>query len=1080
MSTIFRPLLLAILIAVNAVSYSFGQTNFTQDEYKKALWITTRFYGAQRSGEGPNWLVAKHNVTSTTALTDAGADFNMLKKGQSFMTDADGSYDLTGGWYDCGDHAMFGQTQFYAAYALLLGYAEFPEGYDDYYSFDYNGYLSADEYTWEGKNGAPNGIPDILDEVKYATDFFIKCARNDKIFYFQKGDVTDHSYWVTSVAMSILDNSYGGGNGGSRLIGKIDLNAGQNGAAGMASLCGATLALMSNVYRKFDPEYADLCLTHAKHAQQFVSGQSSPSTSGALTCCYSEAPTWEEKYFILLAELYRATGDNAYKTEALAHKSGVHNHYHSLCYNNCDDFGAYLLGTMGDSDGNSILETLTNSYIAESSNNILQKGPSWGTLRYTAAQAFSIALYDKLNNVSTVNKYSLATIDYILGHNSSNFSFVVGFGANSVQHPHHRNIYLDDSNPQDKNSLTISPKHKQFGYMSGGMLDPASYDDNANKYNEQEGGIDYNAGLVATLGYINAMAAPIDTNKFGHPVPELGEEKTLCGTGSATLNIGISPIANVDIQWFKNNNGSSIEVAGSSNKSAITVTEAGTYICQFDSAGEWQTSAKVIVSDVLPTVDLGTDIVLCNPATATISTSVNGDGISYNWEKDGTPINETGQSIEVYTAGEYTLTVSALGCQDQTDAVTVTSMLPEVTYDTICQAGTVTLKVNDPGSYEWFDQPEDGTSLSTSNPFTTTVSDNSIFYVQDANSFAGSVGPDVALSSGSDWGINKTNHVAFTVERDFQITSMKIMLGNIYGDDNAATISIEILDASGNSFSPAQTFTSDGIQITTSMKNTMAEFPFSNLNIKKSWGTELRMKLSAISYNGGIMFDQSGASYPYESSPSGVVTITGAKQDGNDAPNAYMYFYDWQIIAGSSCARTPVLAVVDPNAPNCGQSNTLTQSIVIKSGWNLVGIGVSLADYSIETLFGSNISNVEVIKNNEGYYMPNRASYFNSISEMTPGKAYLVKASGTFTFEQTGTELTNLSRSLSAGWNLISFPYGTATSTETATNSIGTTFESIKDLDQFYIKNNGSNNLNSVEFGKGYFIKLNNPDVIEY
>ena len=95
---------------------------FDAQDYKKALWMTTRFYGAQRSGIGPNWLIMEHENPQYRT---------------SFTQDADRSvsppHDLEGGWFDCGDHATFGQTFFYSAYLLAKAYEAFPTGFHDLY-----------------------------------------------------------------------------------------------------------------------------------------------------------------------------------------------------------------------------------------------------------------------------------------------------------------------------------------------------------------------------------------------------------------------------------------------------------------------------------------------------------------------------------------------------------------------------------------------------------------------------------------------------------------------------------------------------------------------------------------------------------------------------------------------------------------------------------------------------------------------------------------------------------------------------------------------------------------------------------
>ena len=210
-----------ISLLVIAASLEVVAQTFTSDDYKKAGWMTLRFYGGQRISlkdhSAPNWLIMDHG---------AGYDFDK---------DADGNTDLTGGWFDCGDHVLFGQTFFYSAYVVLKGYDAFPEGYDDYYSYNYSGYQAAGDFSWEGKKGQPNGIPDVLDEIKAACEFMIKATPNGNTFYSQKGDGNaDHKNWVTSVKMATLSRNDGGQSDGPRSVVK-NPNDGS-----MPSFCAAT------------------------------------------------------------------------------------------------------------------------------------------------------------------------------------------------------------------------------------------------------------------------------------------------------------------------------------------------------------------------------------------------------------------------------------------------------------------------------------------------------------------------------------------------------------------------------------------------------------------------------------------------------------------------------------------------------------------------------------------------------------------------------------------------------------------------------------------------------------------------
>lgn len=488
---------------------------FTVEEYKKALWMTTRMYGGQRSGEGPNWLVMDHGA------------------GKDFIHDADGDHNLSGGWHDCGDHVKFGQTQYFSAYVLLKAYEEWPTGFDDYYGWNYKGYHDAGDFSWEGAHHDPNGIPDIIDECKYATDYFIKCTPDEKTFYFQVGEGgLDHKQWVTSVKMAASPKDLGGE---PRTVYKNPNDA------SMSSFCGASLAIMARVYKKFDPAYADTCLCHALFAYTYAKNH--PGTAGTGDGgFYGPNKAWQDDFVCLASELFHTTQDEKFKTEALGYSSKIVNHGWSFDYENNMDLAAYALAVFGDSTSADLLH---NGFAGRYKKNVNGEGvgtggSSWGVLRYAAGEAFIVALDGALNKTDTVDDFIYGNIDYILGANNAKQSFVVGFcaGCNkSPLHPHHRNVYLNDENAGNSNQLPIPERNKQHGYMVGGSRTSGNYADNLGDYATSEGGIDYNTGLVASLGYILSRIAPVDTTKF-NIVPVI-PKSVRSRTGRATISCAI-------------------------------------------------------------------------------------------------------------------------------------------------------------------------------------------------------------------------------------------------------------------------------------------------------------------------------------------------------------------------------------------------------------------------------------------------------------------------------------------------------------------------------------------------------------
>src|SRR5690606_18357336 len=164
----------------------------------------------------------------------------------------------------------------------------------------------------------------------------------------------------------------------------------------------------------------------------------------------------------------------------------------------------------------SILSSIVKDYQAVVDNNSLfnQGGMNWGPLRYNANVAWITALDLKLQNKNTtVPKFIYDQIDYILGKNSSNLSFVVGFGEKSPSFPHHRDIYCADGG-NDRQPGPIPARNKQAGFMVGGTRNPSEFQDTPENYVLTEGGIDYNSGLVGALGYINSIRQPVDQSKF--------------------------------------------------------------------------------------------------------------------------------------------------------------------------------------------------------------------------------------------------------------------------------------------------------------------------------------------------------------------------------------------------------------------------------------------------------------------------------------------------------------------------------------------------------------------------------------
>ncbi|MCL1957655.1 MAG: glycoside hydrolase family 9 protein [Fibromonadales bacterium] len=482
----------ALLVALSLQSVFAAAGAFSPEQYRKALWMVTRFYGAQRSGVGPNWLLMDHAYKT------------------SFTRDADSGRDLEGGWFDCGDHVLFGQTFFYSAFMLAKAYDAFPKGFHDLYNGkDYSDYAESGKWGIEG--GKPNRIPDLLEELKYATDWIIKATPDGSTFYYEKGEGgKDHNTWVTAGKMSTQPVDLGGE---PRKMWK-NPNDGP-----MASFAAATLAIMSRIYREFDTTYAETCLKHAKNAYTYAKAHKSQAAGAGSGGYYGAGNAPANTFNIAAAEMYIATKDNTYKSDISLDKNNVPFHNWAFDYSNPHDIVPYVVAMAVPEDKSALLNAMNSTFITrftsqKNGEKVATTGNSgWGALRYPANHAFLAALYQEAKGTNDYDQFIYDQVDYILGKNNSKQSFVVGFCEGCTKKatkPHHRNIYLNDENrdAQGMSALTIPARNESFGYMVGGSFNSGDYKDDINNYQYTEGGLDYNAGLVGALAYIVSKVDP--------------------------------------------------------------------------------------------------------------------------------------------------------------------------------------------------------------------------------------------------------------------------------------------------------------------------------------------------------------------------------------------------------------------------------------------------------------------------------------------------------------------------------------------------------------------------------------------
>ncbi len=506
-----KTVLAATLGMALTPSVATAAGKFSADQYKKAAWMTTRFYGAMRAGLGPNWILqGTENPTSFVKDKDS--------KGR----------DITGSWFDCGDHVMFGQPQFFATYVLATSLENFPQGFDDSYAGDYSDYKASGDYSMAG--GKPNGIQDLYEEIRYSADFITKITPDSNSFVSQIGDgKADHKKWVTAGKMATLVKADGGEADESRMIVENPLDA------YTPSMAAAALAVVSRLEN--DPARAAKYLAHAKNAFGYALGKSgvqSDPTGEFYNYSYWGNARWQEGRFLAALELWRTTGDAQYKVLAEQNWSWESNDptasgiYSRFEYANATGLARIL--------AEKYLPNLTNkrldSYLANYTGSVNSQGvTTWSAHNFVnrgpTGAAFLFALRSKLKGGASNDDFIHAQVDYLLGANSTNQAYVVGWdektlaGAQTKDVPavHHRgywgneNIAVADADFSDRKKPAPA-KNKYLGGVIPGALD-GSINTSVPSWDVNEVCLEQNAPLVGALGYIVSKLAPVDTSKFG-------------------------------------------------------------------------------------------------------------------------------------------------------------------------------------------------------------------------------------------------------------------------------------------------------------------------------------------------------------------------------------------------------------------------------------------------------------------------------------------------------------------------------------------------------------------------------------
>ncbi|MDW5326825.1 glycoside hydrolase family 9 protein [Plantactinospora sp. KLBMP9567] len=433
--------------------------------YAEALQKSLYFYEAQQSGALPDWN--RVSWRGDSALTD-GSDVRL---------------DLTGGWYDAGDHVKFGFPMAFSATMLAWGAVEYRSGYQ-----------------------SSGQLPHLLNNLRFVNDYFIRAHPEANVLYGQvgKGD-DDHKWWGPAEVLPMARPAY-----------KIDASCGGSDLAGETA---AAMAASSMVFRPTDPAYADRLVAHARQLYSFADSvrRAYHECITDVTNFYRSWSGYQDELVWGAIWLHRATGDASYLTKAETEydrlgtepQQSTRLYKWTVAWDN-KQFGAYVLlaNLTGKQkyvdDANRWLDYWTvgvNGEKVRTSPGGMAVLDTWGALRYAANTAFAALVYsDRTTDATRKTRYhdfAVRQINYALGDNPRNSSYMIGFGANPPRNPHHRTAH---GSWWDSMQVPEATRHTLYGALVGGPSSPNdAYTDSRSDYVMNEVATDYNAGLTSAL-----------------------------------------------------------------------------------------------------------------------------------------------------------------------------------------------------------------------------------------------------------------------------------------------------------------------------------------------------------------------------------------------------------------------------------------------------------------------------------------------------------------------------------------------------------------------------------------------------
>lgn len=453
-------------------SFSIGGTAY----YSGMLYDALNYFYQNRSGIAiESQFITSGDSTSLARAAGHSNDTARITTDWDDLNSNGGTQDVTGGWYDAGDHGKYVVNGGISLWMMQNQY-EHAKQKGDTSAYE-DGTMSIPENN--------NGYPDLLDEARWEMEWMLKMIVQD-------GEYADMAYhkvhdikW-TALGMTPADDTL------ERILKPPTTCATLNLAA-----CAAQA---SRLWRDLDSDFSKQCLDAAEAA--YAAAKKHPDLYAPIDQSIGGGPYGDDdatdEFYWAAAELYLTTGDSSYQKDMKASdwyldvpttlKGGESvDTVASFDWGHTAALGSISLSLYPDQLGKDA-EKLSDAF-SEAADTYLQledeqgygqpyaastisssdsdNGYVWGSNSFVIDNAIILAYaYDLTDNTDYLNGAATA-MDYLLGRNPVDYSYVTGYGTHAVQYPHHR-FWAH----QLSESFPMAPSGVLVGGPNSGMEDP--------------------------------------------------------------------------------------------------------------------------------------------------------------------------------------------------------------------------------------------------------------------------------------------------------------------------------------------------------------------------------------------------------------------------------------------------------------------------------------------------------------------------------------------------------------------------------------------------------------------------------